>query len=163
MIELNQLYDFTNIFFFDTKQCRKIFNKHYETFTKDNINNRKQITKSKLFDYFIKGIATATKEEVTGMKTGLFLDQLNKFTIIYASKRAANKVELDSQPHPKVNHSNLELIKEYKKYLKINKNDYYSILISTLVINCGATSPNCQSTDVIYPAFLIALEIIKKN
>ena len=163
MIELNQLYDFTNIFFFDTKQCIKIFNKHYETFTEDNVNNRKVITRSKIFDYFIKGIATATKEEVTGMKTGLFLDQLNKFTIIYASKRAANKVELDSQPHPKVNHSNLELIKEYKKYLKINKNDYYSILISTLVINCGATSPNCQSTDVIYPAFLIALEIIKKK
>ena len=37
MIELNQLYDFTNIFFFDTKQCGKIFNKHYETFTEDNI------------------------------------------------------------------------------------------------------------------------------
>ena len=163
MIELNQLYDFTNIFFFDTKQCKKIFNKHYETFTEDNINNRKKITRSKIFDYFIKGIATATKEEVTGMKTGLFLDELNKFTIIYASKKAANKVELDSQPHPKVNHTNLDLIKEYKRILKVNKNDYYSILISTLIINCGASSPNCQSTDVIYPAFLIALEIIKKK
>ena len=163
MIELNQLYDFTNIFFFDSKQCKKIFNKHYETFTEDNIYNRKAITKSKIFDYFIKGIATATKEEVTGMKTGLFIDELNKFTIIYASKRAANKVELDSQPHPKVNHNNLDLIKHYKKILKTNKNDYYSILISTLIINCGANSPGCQSTEVIYPAFLIALEIIKKK
>ncbi len=163
MIELNQLYDFTNIFFFDTKQCKKIFNKHYETFTEDNINNRKKITRSKIFDYFIKGIATATKEEVTGMKTGLFLDELNKFTIIYASKKAANKVELDSQPHPKVNHTNIELIKEYKRILKVNKNDYYSILISNLIIHCGASAPNCQTTEVIYPAFLIALEIIKKK
>ena len=163
MIELNQLYDFTNIFFFDTKQCNKIFNKHYETFTEDNVNNRKKITRSKIFDYFIKGIATATKEEVTGMKTGLFVDELNKFTIIYASKKAANKYELDSQPHPKINHTNLDLIKEYKNILKANKNDYYSILISTIVIGCGISAPNCQSTEVIYPAFLIALEIIKKK
>ena len=163
MIELNQLYDYTNIFFFDTKQCKKILNKHYETFTEDNVNNRKQITKSKMFDYFIKGIAPATKEEVTGMKTGIFVDQLNKLSIIFASKKAANKQEFDSQPHPKVNHNNIEQIKAYKKILKKNKNDYYSILLSTIIINCAATSPNCQSIEVIYPAFLISLEIIKKK
>ena len=163
MIVLNQLYDCTNIFFFDAKQSIKIFNKHYESFTEDNVNNRKKITKSKMFDYFIKGIATATKEEVNGMKTGLFVDQLNKFSIIYASKKAANKQEFDCQPHPKVNHNNLELIKAYKKLLKTNKNDYYSILISTIIINCAASCPNCQSIEVMYPAFLIALEIIKKK
>ena len=43
MRELNQLYDITNIFFFDTKQCIKIFNKHYENFTDDNVNNLKKI------------------------------------------------------------------------------------------------------------------------
>ena len=163
MIELNQLYDFTNIFFFDTKQCGKIFNKHYETFTEDNIYNRKKISRSKIYDYFIKGISTATKEEVTGMKVGLFLDNLNKFTIILASKKAANKQEFDSQPYPKVNHSNLALIQEYKKILKKNKNDYYSILISNIVINCAANAPNCMSSEIIYPAFLVALEIIKKK
>ena len=76
MRELNQLYDITNIFFFDTKQCIKMFNKHYENFTDDNVNNLKKIIRAKIFDYFIKGIAPATKEEVTGMKTGLFIDQL---------------------------------------------------------------------------------------
>ena len=163
MIELNQLYDFTNIFFYDIRQCNKIFNKHYETFTEDNIYNRKKITRSKIFDYFIKGIATATKQEVTGMKTGLFIDELNKFSIIYASKKAANKQEFDCQPHPKVNHTNLDLIKEYKKILKENKNDNYSILLSNIIISCAANAPNCQSTEVLYPAFLISLEIIKKK
>jgi len=163
MIELNQLYDFTNIFFFDTKQCGKIFNKHYETFTEDNIYNRKKITRSKIYDYFIKGISTATKEEVSGMKVGLFLDNLNKFTIILVSKKSANKQEFDCQPYPKVNHSNLELIKGYKKILKKNKNDYYYILISNIVINCAANSPNCMNSEIIYPAFLVALEIIKKK
>ena len=164
MLELNQLYEYTNIFFFDCRQCQKIFNKHYNTFTEDNINNRKKINnKSKVFDYFIKGIATATKEEVTGMKTGLFMDKLNKFTIIFASNKSANKQEFDSQPHPKVNHSNLDLVNKYRKIIKENKDDYYSTLIASLVVNCTLYSPNCQSTEVLYPAFLIGLEIVKKK
>ena len=164
MLELNQLYEYTNIFFFDCRQCQKIFNKHYNIFTEDNINNRKKINnKSKVFDYFIKGIATATKEEVTGMKTGLFMDKLNKFTIIFASNKSANKQEFDSQPHPKVNHSNLDLVNKYRKIIKENKDDYYSTLIASLVVNCTLYSPNCQSTEVLYPAFLIGLEIVKKK
>ena len=97
------------------------------------------------------------------MKTGLFIDGLNKFTIIYASKKAASKYELDCQPYPKVNHTNLELINQYKKILKSKKNENYSILVSTIIINCAAASPNCQSTEIIYPAFLISLAIIKKK
>ena len=163
MIELNQLYDFTNIYFFDTKQCKKIFNKHYETFTEDNINNRKKITRAKIFDYFIKGIAPATKDEVTGLKTGLFIDQLNKLNIIYASKKAANTQEFDTQPYPKINHNNMKLIEKYKEILSTQKNEYYSILISSIIIYCSAYAPNCQSTNVIYPGFIISLEVIKKK
>ena len=155
MRELNELYDITNMYFFDTKQCKKIFNKHYQTFTTDNIINRKKINRATIFDYFIKGIAPATKEEVTGIKTGLFIDRLNKLTIIYCSKKAANKQEFDIQPHPKINHNNMSLVIEYKDILKNNKNDYYSMLLSSILIQGAATAPNCQSTDVIYPSFLI--------
>ena len=163
MRELNELYDITNMYFFDTKQCKKIFNKHYQTFTTDNIINRKKINRATIFDYFIKGIAPATKEEVTGIKTGLFIDRLNKLTIIYCSKKAANKQEFDIQPHPKINHNNMSLVIEYKDILKNNKNDYYSMLLSSILIQGAATAPNCQSTDVIYPSFLISLEVIKKK
>ena len=163
MRELNELYEITNIYFFDTKQCKKIFNKHYQTFTTDNIINRKKINRATVFDYFIKGIAPATKDEVNGIKTGLFIDQLNKLTIIYASKKAANTQEFDVQPHPKINHNNMKLVIEYKDILNNNKNDYYSILLSSIIIHCGASAPNCQSTDIIYPSFLISLEVIKKK
>ena len=163
MRELNELYELTQIYFFDTKQCKKIYNKHYQAFTTDNPINWKNITKANIFDYFIKGIAPATKDEVTGMKTGLFIDQLNKLTIIYTSKKAAYTQEFDSQPHPKINHNNMSLIKEYKDILADNKNDYYSILLSSIIIHCTVNSPNCQSTEVIYPGFLISLEVIKKR
>ena len=163
MIELNNLYDICNIFFFDMRQCKKIFNKHYEAFTEDNINNRKKITRSKIFDYFIKGIAPATQEEVPGMKTGLFVDQLNRLSIIYTSKKAANKQEFDCQPYPKINHNNMTLIQKYKDLIESKKNDYYSILISPIIIYCAIRAPNCQSTDVLYPSFLTSLEVIKKK
>ena len=163
MRDLNQLYDITNIFFFDTKQCIKIFNKHYENFTDDNVNNLKKITRAKIFDYFIKGIAPATKEEVAGMKTGLFIDQLVKLTIIYASKKAANTQEFDCQPYPKINHNNMDLIKQYRDILEEKRNDYYSVFISSIIIHCASFAPNCQSTEVIYPSFLISLEVIKKK
>ena len=163
MRDINQLYDSTNIFFFDVKQCVKMFNKHYENFTDDNINNLKKITRSKIFDYFIKGIAPATKEEVAGMKTGLFIDQLAKLTIIFASKKAANSQEFDCQPYPKINHNNMELIKQYKDLLNEKKNDYYSVFLSSIIVHCASYAPNSQSTEVIYPSFLISLEVIKKK
>ena len=160
---INELYDYTNIFFFDTKQCIKIFNKHYENFTDDNVNNLKKITRAKIYDYFIKGIAPATKDEVTGMKTGLFMDQLNKLTLIFTTKKAANSQEFDCQPYPKINHNNMELIQQYRNILNTKKNDYYSVFISSIIIHCASYAPSCQSTDVIYPSFLISLEVIKKK
>ena len=163
MRELNELYEITSMYFFDTRQCIKIFNKHYQTFTTDNIINRKKINRATIFDYFIKGIAPATKSEVIGFKTGIFIDQLNKLTIIYCSKKAASKLEFDVQPHPKINHNNMNLVTEYKDILKNNKNDYYSILLSSIIIQGAASAPNCQSTEVIYPSFLISLEVIKKK
>ena len=163
MIQLNQLIDFSQIFFFDTKQAPKLFNAHYEAFTEDNKYNRKPIGRTKIFDYFITGIATATKEEVSGIKTGLFMDDYNKFNVIFTSKKAASKQEFDAQPHPKRNHINQKLIDDYREIIDNNKNDYYSILLSLLVTTLAAAGSNCQSIETIYPAFVIALEIIKRK
>ena len=163
MRDLNELYYYTNIFFFDVKQCIKMFDKHYTNFTEDSIYNLKKITRPKVFDYFIKGIAPATKEEVIGMKTGLFIDQLNKLTLIFATKKAANKQEFDCQPYPIINHFNMDLIQQYRKILNRNKNEYYSIFISSIIMHCASFAPSCQSTEVIYPSFLISLEVIKKK
>ena len=163
MRDLNELYYYTNIFFFDVKQCIKMFDKHYTNFTEDSIYNLKKITRPKVFDYFIKGIAPATKEEVIGMKTGLFIDQLNKLTLIFATRKAANKQEFDCQPYPIINHFNMDLIQQYRKILNRNKNEYYSIFISSIIMHCASFAPSCQSTEVIYPSFLISLEVIKKK
>ena len=66
----NKIYYITDIYFFDTEQAVKLFDTHYKSFTEEE--SKKTINKSKLYDYFIKGIATGTEEEVHGDKAGFF-------------------------------------------------------------------------------------------
>jgi hypothetical protein len=52
---LKQLYDLTDIFFFDEKQALKMFDKHLKSFSKKKTSNN--LNKAKLYDYFISSIA----------------------------------------------------------------------------------------------------------
>ena len=158
---LNKLYYITDIYFFDSEQAVKLFNIHYKVFTKDE--SRKTITKSKLYDYFIKGIATGTEDEVHGDKAGLFLDEFNKFLIVRASKKSANKKEYDSQPYPKVNHKNLKQVTEYKEIIKKNKDECYTLFISSLVLSMASGAPKCLLPEIIYPSYLIGVELVKRR
>ena len=72
MKDLNNLYYLTDLYFFEQKQALTEFDKHYKFFTSDKDKDRKKINKQKLFDYFIKGIASGTKTEVDGDKMGFF-------------------------------------------------------------------------------------------
>ena len=68
---------------------------------------------------------------------------------------------MNAQPHPKINPHNLELIEKYKYILKENKNDYYSIFAflaaQEICTNHGI------STEIVFPSFLIALDIVKRK
>ena len=158
---LNKLYYITDFYFFDTEQAVKFFDTHYKSFTEEE--PKKNINKSKLYDYFIKGIATGTEEEVHGDKAGLFLDEFNKFFIIRASKKSANKREYDSQPFPKINHKNLKLVTEYKNIIKKNKNDCYSLFLSNIVISMASAAPKCLSAEIMYPSYLVGIELVKRK
>ena len=159
--ELNKLYYITDIYFFDSEQAVKLFDVHYKIFTKND--SRNTITKSKLYDYFIKGIATGTEDEVHGDKAGLFLDEFNKFYIVRASKKSANKKEYDSQPYPKVNHKNLKLVSEYKDIIKNNKDECYTLFISSLVVSMASGAPKCLLPEIVYPSYLIGVELVKRK
>ena len=159
--ELNYIFYLTDGYFFDTKQACEVFTKHYHVYSTEKDKEKKKINKQKVYDYFITGIARGTANEVKGNKVGLFMDDFNKYVIIYTTKKAADKQELNAQPHPKINSHNIELIEKYKCILKENKNDYYSIFA------CLAAQEICTnhgiSTEIVYPSFLIALDIIKRK
>ena len=161
MRQLNEIFFFTDGYFFDTKQACELFNKHYLCHTTDNKKNKKVINKQKVYDYFITAIARGAMDEVQGNKIGLFMEDFNKYNIIYCSKKIASKKELNPQPHPKINPYNAKLIEKYQDIIKQNKNDYYSIFASLAAheISAGRNI----SIEVIYPSFLTALEIVKRK
>ena len=72
MDDINNIYYFTDLYFFDTKQAPKKFNEHYNFFTADKIKSK--VNKGNIYDYFLKGIATGTKDIVDKEKYGFFIE-----------------------------------------------------------------------------------------
>ena len=160
MKDLNNLYYLTDLYFFENKQAIKEFDKHYQFF-RDDKKVKNSITKQKLLDYFIKGVASGTKNEVDGNKVGFFLDDFMKYFVVRAAKKNAKKFSFDCQLYPKINHSNMSLIDDYKRIIKKNINHYISLFI-TFILQ-GVTSSGSTSNEVIIGAYLNALEIIKRK
>ena len=157
----NDICYLTDAYFFDSKQACEIFTKHYLYYTKDT-DKTKKINRQKLYDYFITVIAKGRRPFVDGKKVGLFMDDFNKYCIIYTSKNAANKQELNPQPYPKVNTHNIDLVNAYKLILMKYKNDYYDIFISLSGHEISANHGNI-TPEIIYPTFLASVDIIKRQ
>ena len=163
MKQLNKFYYLTDIYFFDKGQATNDFNEHYKAFTKDKNKKKIKINSKNVYDYFAKGIATGTEPSVPADKTGLFLDEFKRFIIINVTKKTSSKQEYDCQPFPKVNPHNLDEVTAYKNILKENKNEYYPLFLANMVTSMASTAPKCTKAEVLYPAFLNGMDIIKKN
>ena len=105
---INRFYYVTDVYFFDKKQSIKNFNDHYNLFTTDD--SKKIISSRNVYDYFIKGIATGTENEVPNEKTGIFLDGFNEFCIIHVNKN--NLVEKEEKEN---NINEIEVKMHYSK------------------------------------------------
>ena len=154
---LNILYNLSDIYFFDEKQAYQLFNKHLKYNRKKNSKNK--LNKANIYDYFISSIAGNSSN--SGEKIGLFLNDLDKFTIVFCSNKKGSKEILDSKLYPKPTTRNLEMINQYKALIQENKDEYYNIFYSLIL---GALSSNNKNIgEEIYSAFANALTIIKKN
>ena len=160
---INRFYYVTDVYFFDKKQSIKNFNDHYNLFTTDD--SKKIISSRNVYDYFIKGIATGTENEVPNQKTGIFLDEFNEFCIIHVNKNnLVEKEEYDPHPFPKINTHNIKEVSIYKDIIKKNKNDFYSLFLSELVISISHNSNYLSiSPLIIYPSYLTGMDLIKKK
>ena len=159
MNNINNIYYYTDLYFFDTKQAPKKFNKHYKYFTADKIKN--VVNKGNLYDYFIKGIATGTKDEVDKEKFGFFIEYFNKLYIIKADKNVGNKYEFPLKIHPQINHNNMKIIKSYKKIIKKNKNYYISLILAYIL--GSIIENNSTSLETLFKGYVNGLEVIKKK
>lgn len=91
------------------------------------------------------------------------MDEFKRFIIINVTKKSTSKQEYDCQPFPKVNPHNLNEVTAYKDILKKNKNEYYPLFLANMITSMGSTAPKCTKAEVLYPAFLNGMDIIKKN
>jgi hypothetical protein len=152
---LKTLYDLSDIFFFDENQANKLFDNHFKTFSQKKGTN--QVKKSQVHDYFISSIAGNTK----GDKVGLFLKDLEYFTIVNCSNKIGNCETIDSTLYPKKTIRNIEIINRYKSVIEQNKDQFYSIFCSLMI---GAVSdPSKCFEEEIKVGFINALDIIKKE
>jgi hypothetical protein len=152
---LKTLYDLSDIFFFDENQAKKLFDNHFKTFSQKKGTN--QVKKSQVHDYFISSIAGNTK----GDKVGLFLKDLEYFTIVNCSNKIGNYETLDSTLYPRRTIRNIELINKYKSVIQQNKDEFYSVFCSLMI---GAVSDPTKSFEQeIKVGFINALDIIKKE
>ena len=152
---LKILYDLSDIFFFDENQANKLFDNHFKTFSQKKGTN--QVKKSQVHDYFISSIAGNTK----GDKVGLFLKDLEYFTIVNCSNKIGNYETLDSTLYPRRTIRNIELINKYKSVIQQNKDEFYSVFCSLMI---GAVSDPTKSFEQeIKVGFINALDIIKKE
>ena len=161
ILQLNEFYYISDIYFFDKKQAIKSFDEHYKTYTNDD--PVKTINSRTVFDYFAKGIATGVEKEVPCDKTGLFLDEFNKFIIITVTKGSINKNELEPQPFPKINTHNVNEVTEYKNIISEHKSEFYSLFLSEMVSSMGNSAPKCTTPEAIIPAFLTGIELVKRK
>ena len=159
MKNLNDLYYYTDLYFFDTKQIQNKFNKHYQFFTVDKIKN--SVNKGNLYDYFIKGIATGTKDEVDNEKFGFFIEYFSKLYVVRADKNIGNKYEFDLKIHPKINHFNMNDIQVYKNIIKKNKNLYVSLILSYIL--GSIIEDNSTTIETLFKGYINGLEVIKKK
>ena len=159
MKEINNIYYLTDLYFFDSKQTPKKFNQHYQFFSAERVKTK--VNKDNYFDYFIKGIATGTKDEIDKEKFGFFIEYFNKLYVIRADKNSGNKYEFDLKIHPQINHYNMENIKMYKTIIKKNKNYYISLILAFILGNI--IENNSTDIETIFKGYLVGLEMIKKK
>ena len=154
---LKQLYDLTDIFFFDEKQALKMFDKHLKAFSKENsVNN---LNKLKLYDYFISSIAGNTNGNQ--QKIGLFINELEEFIIVTCSNKSGTKNVLDCKLYPQKTQRNIEVVEQYKKVIQQNKDSYYNVFNNLML---GAVSSSSQNLEEeLSKAFTNALTIAKKE
>ena len=155
--KLNILYNLTDIYFFDEKQAYELFDKHLKYFSEDKSIDK--LSKAKLYDYFISSIAGNSKGSQE--KIGLFLYELEKFTIVTCSKNSGVPETLDSKLYPPTNARNIQLINQYRAIVQQNKDEYYLIFLSLMLkaLSCG----NKNLSEEINYTFKDALTIIKKD
>lgn len=163
LIQLNKVYLLTDTFLINVNEAINSFNQHYQAFS-TNTNSVHHIDEKNLNDYFITTIACGGSLSLVNSKIGFILDNnLSKFTIIEVPNNVRPLItSYDLKPYPKINHSNVDLVENYKYILKSNRDYFESIFYGGVLSKLFFSSKKIKGIDTLYPCYLIGTEILKR-
>ena len=164
MITLNKTYLLTDTFIIDTLSIAvNNFNSHYQTFS-TNKSATKQIETKNVIDYFITTIACGGQISMISSKVlFVFDDSFLKFHIIEVPLNTkALQLVYDIKPYPKINHSNVDQVEQYKSVLKDNAEYFKSIFYGGLLSRYLFSVIKNKSVDHLYPSYLTGVSILKR-
>ncbi len=174
MKQLNKIYLLTDTFIIDSKDAVSNFNKHYETFRAKNKKEEKdkkgknqkeiEMTEKDINDYFIHTIAYRGELSLQNSKVCFILDEnFTKITILEVPLGGkATILNYDVKPYPKINKSNIDLVKKYKDELNNNKDNYKKIFYAGLLSKYCQSKNKIKGVSDLYPSYLYGCELLKR-
>ena len=174
MKQLNKIYLLTDTFIIDSKDAVSNFNKHYETFRAKNKKEEKdkkgknqkeiEMTEKDINDYFIHTIACRGELSLQNSKVCFILDEkFTKITILEVPLGGkASILNYDVKPFPKINKSNIDLVKKYKDELNNNKDNYKKIFYAGLLSKYCQSKNKIKGVSDLYPSYLYGCELLKR-
>jgi hypothetical protein len=163
MKNLNKIYLLTDTFLMDTNSALKCFNIHYKKFT-NNKKNEKEMTEKDLVDYFSATICCGGALSILNSKISFFIDEnFTKITIIEVPMNGkANVLNYEIRPFPKINHSNINSIDNYKKTLRENRDFFKAVYFGGFFSKFTTCKNKIKGNEIFYPSHLIGVEILKR-
>ena len=163
MININTIYLLTDTFIIDTKSAYVNFNQHYKTFNTKSKNNT-DIEANKVNSYFINSICCGGQLSLINSKVAiLYEENLSKITLIEVPSTGKSLIlNYDIKPFPKINHTNVDLIEEYKRILKENADYYTHIFIGGFLSRFVNGAGKNKGIDTLYSSYLAGVSLIKR-
>jgi hypothetical protein len=163
MKNLNKIYLLTDTFLMDTNSALKCFNIHYKKFT-NNKKNEKEMTEKDLIDYFSATICCGGALSILNSKISFFIDEnFSKITIIEVPMNGkANVLNYEIRPFPKINHSNIDSIDNFKKTLRENREFFKAVYFGGFFSKFATCKNKIKGNEIFYPSHLTGVEILKR-
>ena len=127
---LSAIMIYTDCFIFERKESISYFNLINQLHNSNYKEEKSKISDKQLEKLFL---GSFTSKRNKHSKVGIFMDEFCKITII---EKQGNNVMNNSYPidlHPKINHTNLKLIEEYKSNITIHKEFLKSVFNGSFI------------------------------
>ena len=127
-------------------------------------NNERTLSEKDIFDYFIQTIACNGSLSIYSNKLAIFLDNnFSKITFIEVPMNSkATILSYEIKPYPKLTHTTVDLVEAYRGKLRQKKDFFKSIFYGGILNKIFSIKTKNIGLEVIYSAYLIGHEILKK-